>query len=187
MLRRFIDPVAIVKVQHGCGRDGCVDVLLRAEEGGGGEHAEPQHAGILHFQANLGGAQVGIKDGPDIANPSLQNLVRIGVHAHVRKFAQAHKRQIVLVDVAQNPDVGKVGDGEGIGRCQALRSGRRRYLLVSNHSRGGSADFHNGRRVMGVSAQNPQVIERGFEGDFGFGFGVFGNLQIVLGNRPVFV
>ena len=49
----------------------------------------------------------------------VNTLVGIGVQADVRFFAEVHVGKIVFVDVAENPDVAQIGDGERIGRAQA--------------------------------------------------------------------
>ena len=106
---------------------------------------------------------------------------------NVRVLAETNKREVVLVNVAQNPDMGEVGDRERIRRSQALRPGGGRHLLVGDDSRGGSADFNNRRRVMEVCPQDLKMIQRGFNGDLGLGFGVLGDLKIVLRNRAMFI
>jgi len=41
---------------------------------------------------------------------------RIGAEMDVGELAEAHTRQVVLIHVADYPDVGKIGDGEQVGR-----------------------------------------------------------------------
>ena len=39
--------------------------------------------------------------------------IRIGVQANVGGLADMDHRQIVLIHIADDPDVGEIGDGEG--------------------------------------------------------------------------
>ncbi len=106
---------------------------------------------------------------------------------NVRILAETNKGEVVLVHVAQNPDVGEVGDGERIRGSQALRTGGSSYLLVGDHAGGWSADVDNRRRVMGVCPKDMQVIQRGFNGDLRLGISVLRHLQIVQRDSAVFV
>ncbi len=72
--------------------------------------------GILHFQPDLRGADVGIENRADIADPPGENAVRIGVQLDVGKLAHVHVLQIVFKDIADNPDVRKIGNRERVGR-----------------------------------------------------------------------
>ena len=101
-------------MQYRGGRNGGARFLLRPIEGGGHKHAETQHAGILHFQPHLRGAKIGIHDRPDVADPALESQVRVGIQVNVSVLADSHKAQIVLIHVAENPNVRQVGNREGI-------------------------------------------------------------------------
>ena len=125
--------------------------------------------------------------GPILPIRPLQNLVRVGIQMNVRVFAEADKGKVVLVNVAQNPDVREVGDRERIRRRQTLRPGGGSHLLVGDDAGGGGADIDNRRRMMDVCAQDAKVIQRGFNGDLGLGFGILGNLKIVQRDRAMFV
>ena len=45
---------------------------------------------------------------------ALENLLGIGIQVDVGEFADAHRVEIILVNIADNPDVGKIGDREGV-------------------------------------------------------------------------
>ena len=92
---------------------GCV----AAGEGGGHKHAETEDAGIGDLNANLGGAEIGIEDRADIADGPGERAVGIGIELDAGVLAEMDARQVVLVDVAEDPDAGEVGNGER--RCRA--------------------------------------------------------------------
>ena len=82
----------------------CISAGL-AVEGGPHEHAQPHHSGILNFDANLGGADVGIEDRADVADPALEHAIGIGIQADLRGIAQPDIGQVILIHVADHPDV----------------------------------------------------------------------------------
>ncbi len=108
--------------------------LFHAMEGRRGEHAEPHQPRILNFETHLGGADVGIENGPDIVDPGAEDAIRVGVQPDIGEFPQPHVLQIVLKNVAHNPDVRHIGDRERIGRCQPLRPRGQRHLLIGDHA-----------------------------------------------------
>src|ERR1039458_8601459 len=119
-VRGHVHPVAIVQVQDRGSRHHRMNLTLLAVEGGFDEHPEAHEPRVLHFQANLGRAEIRVESRTDIADAPFENLVRESVQTDLRKFAEVDKSQIVLVNVAHNPHMGQVGDGECVRRCQAL-------------------------------------------------------------------
>ena len=121
--------------------------LLLAVEGGGDEHADAHETRIPHFQPHLRGADVGVEDGPDIADPALEHFVRIGVQADVCVLAEADKGKIVLVHVAHDPDIVEVGDGEEVRRIvERLHAGPVRHVLLDDDARDGGVDVDDPAR-----------------------------------------
>ena len=112
-------------------------LLVLAVEGRGDEHPEPHHPGILHFQPHLGGAQIADREsGRYCRSRALKTLSGIGVQMDVRVLAHVHVRQIVFVHVADDPDLGEVGDGEQVRRIvERLDARRRGHLLLGDHAR----------------------------------------------------
>jgi len=110
---RSEDPVAIMQMQHSSGRDDGVYFRLAAAEDGGDEHAELEDAWIGNFNTDLGGAQVGIEDGADVADVPGEDTVRIGADPNLRFLTELEFGQIIFEDVAKDPDMREVGDGEG--------------------------------------------------------------------------
>ena len=106
-----------MQVQNRGGRHGRALFHGLAVERRGDEHAEPHQAGILHFQPDLGGANVGIDDRQNVADPPLQNAVRISDQMDVGIFADMHLRHVVLPHIADNPDVRQVGNRERVRRA----------------------------------------------------------------------
>ncbi len=115
MFHGCVYPIAVVQMQHRGGWNRCEGFSFWAVEGGGGKHAESHHPRIRNFQADLRRAQVGIEDGADIGDPAFKHLVRIRVQMNVRVLIEPDKGEVVLIDVAQNPHLRKVGDGKRIG------------------------------------------------------------------------
>ncbi len=66
--RGHVDPIAIVQVEDRRSGHGGVRFFLLAAESGGDEHAGAHVAGIVDFDANFGGANIGIEDGADVAD-----------------------------------------------------------------------------------------------------------------------
>ena len=57
---------------------------------------------------------VGSTIGQNVADAAFQNAVRIGHQMNVRILAEMHLRHVVLIHVADDPDVRQVGNGERI-------------------------------------------------------------------------
>ena len=119
-------------------------------------------ARILNFQPDLRGAKVGIEDRADIADPALQNQVRVSIQMNVRVFTEADKRKIVFIHVAQHPDVREIGNREWVRTREALHARRVGHLLVGDHAGGGRVDIDDGGGMIDVGAQYPEVIDAWF-------------------------
>src|SRR5579859_6980603 len=92
-----------------------------AVEGSAYKHTHPhQGPGVDYFHADFGGADVGIKNRADVADLSRQAFFGIGDETNLRGFAEVHVSEIVFVDVTENPDVGKIGNGEWICTHESL-------------------------------------------------------------------
>ena len=71
--------------------------------------------GLATSMPNLGGVHAGIEDWQDVVDSAFEDLVGVGVQANIRGLADVHGVEIVFVNVADDPDIRKIGDGEGIG------------------------------------------------------------------------
>ncbi len=111
---RRVNPLAIMQVQNGGGRNRGPRFGLFAVKGRGDEHAHAHHAGVGDFKANFCGAKAGIENRQDVIDPAFEDAVGIGVQVDIRVFADAHCVEIIFVNVADDPDIREVGDGEGI-------------------------------------------------------------------------
>ena len=87
---------------------------LLAVERGRDEHSDAHQAGIFHLEAHLGGAQAGIENRQNVVDAGLEDLIGIGAEMDIGRVADAHGVEIIFVDVADDPDIGKIGDGERI-------------------------------------------------------------------------
>ena len=72
--------------------------------------------GIVHLDANFGGAQIRIEHWAYIADGPV-NLIGISGQADIRFFAEMHIGQIIFIDVAKNPDVERSEMVNGLGEA----------------------------------------------------------------------
>ena len=93
-------------------------------------------------------------------------LMDVGVYTFI-VHPDANRVEIIFVDIADDPDIRKIGDSEGIRRSQSLNACRVRNLLIGDHARDGREDVNNARRMVLVHAQysklcgcRPQVLGR---------------------------
>ncbi len=121
---RRVDPVAVMQMQDRRRWHGGMCLCGLAVESRRYEHPEAQETRILDFQTYLGGSKSGVQDLTDIDDPAFQHQIRIRVQTDIRGLAQMDLRQIVLIDIADDPDVRHVGDREG--GSAASRPARRR-------------------------------------------------------------
>src|SRR5579863_5045602 len=107
-------------MQNGGSRDGGAGFALFSVEGGGGEHADAHDScGVGDFEADFGGAKVGIEDGENVVHAGFEGFAGKSGEVNVGGIADAHGVQVIFIDVADDPDVGQVGDGERIGAAEA--------------------------------------------------------------------
>ena len=161
-------------------------LFVVAVEGGGGEHAHPHHAGIGDLEPDLRRADRGIENRADVADSPGKNAVRISIQLDVRVLAQAHVFQIVLIDIADDPDVRQIGNRKRVGGREALHARCRRHLLIGDHSGNGRKNIDDRGRMIFVGAQHPQVFFRGFHCHFGFLFRIDGHFIVLLRHRAGF-
>src|ERR1700761_6914676 len=132
-----------------------VSLRILPVNGDSGKHADThQGIGIFNLDTNFCRADLGIEDGANVADDASEDTVRISVEAYVRLLAEMHGWKVILVDVADNPDVREVGDGEGIGGAGEGRSGGGSvgHVLGDDETGGRRIDFDNGSRVIFVDA-----------------------------------
>ena len=110
--------------------------------------------GIVHLDAHLRRADdSGSSIGADVADPPLEHPIGIGIQTNVGVSPDVNVRQVVLIDVADDPDVGEIGDREQVGRIvQRLDAGRRRHVLLGDHAGDRRRDIHDRRWDGSVSA-----------------------------------
>ena len=157
--QRHKDPVAVVQVQN-CGRGNRgVGFDGLAVEGGSDKHPKAQQSWILHFQADFRGAEIGVKNLPDVTDSAFQNLVGIGVQMNVGIIAEMNLRESILVHVADDPNMRQVRNGERVRAGQALHARRVCHLLVGDHTRHRGMDVDQSGGMVLVHAEQPQVFE----------------------------
>ena len=162
-------------------------VLFRrfAVERRGDEHPEPHETGILHFQPDLRRANVRVHDRQNVADSPLQNPARISDQMDVRVLADMHLRHVVLIHVANDPDVRDVGNRKGIRWRQGLHARGIRDLLIGDYSGNRGRHIDDSRGMVRVRAEKTEMLGRGLKIDLRVVFGVLCDSQSALGDRPV--
>src|SRR6202035_3334810 len=118
-----VDPITVVQMENRGGGHGCEAFFLLTVEGGVHEHAHAhQGSGIGYFHADFGRADVGIENRADVVDSSRQHFIRVSDQPNLGGFPHVNIGKIVFVDVAKNPDVGKIGDSERIGASETLNA-----------------------------------------------------------------
>ena len=123
--------------------------------------------GFAHFEAHLRGAQGGVENRQDVADPALQRPCRDKRSDGCPRIAEVHGVEIVLVHVADDPDVGQIGNGERVGAGRALHARRVGDLLVGDHARDRSDDIDDARRDGPYRRRAAQLFGGGFQIDLG--------------------
>ena len=76
---------------------------------------------IGQHDADLGRACVGIEDPRNVSHSAVVSLIGIRIQTDFGGIPQVHLAQVVLIDVAQHPHLGEIGDSEKVGTVvQAL-------------------------------------------------------------------
>ena len=107
-------------------------------KGSGGEHAQAHLViGIGYLDAHLGGANGRIKKRIDFADRAFDHAIGIGIQADIGSLAYVNRRQIILVNITDDPYVREIGDGKSSRRPRISNtgSGRIGYILRDDHTR----------------------------------------------------
>src|ERR1035438_4707748 len=93
-------------------------------------------------------------------------------------------RQVILVYIAKNPDIGEIRDGEQVRRVvQRFHSGRGSDVLLDDSSGYGRADFDQGRGMPRVTSKKAYALLGGLNINVRPIVGVFGHLHVFLRRR----
>jgi hypothetical protein len=103
-----------MKVQDGSGWNCRARFRLLAVERGRDEHSDAHLSRVLQLQTYFRGAKVGIENWQDVIHAALEYLVGIGIEMDIGSVADAHGVEVIFVQVADDPDVREIGNGEGI-------------------------------------------------------------------------
>ena len=162
-----------------------MSLLRRAIEGCGGKHADAhEHAGVLDLDANFGGVDGGIEDGADVADGAGEDFAGEGGEADLGFLAKVDLGEIVLVDVADDPHVGEVGDGEGVGGPAQGNAGGGGLgdVLLNDDAVGRRVDFDGFGGVILVDSEDAELLLG--RGDRGLGvvLRILRNFKLAGGN-----
>src|SRR5262245_6449755 len=95
-----------------CGRGNYrAHLLVLAVERRGHEHADAHQPRILHLEANLRSTDIRVENRSDIVDSRFEYSAGIRVQTHVRVFTGVDLLQIVLIYIANDPNLGEIGDG----------------------------------------------------------------------------
>ncbi len=144
---------------------------------------------ILNLDADLGGAEAGIERRADVRDGAGEDLAGKGVEADVRMLAEMDGSEVVLIDVADDPDVREVGDGEralraGVGDAGGASGGD---ILGDDDAGGGGVDLDAVAGMVFVNAEDAELLLGCLEIGFGVGFAVFGDLKLGFGDGTLVV
>src|ERR1700751_66130 len=107
-------PVAVMQVQHSATRDHGVGLTVQPVKRGGDKHASTHHAGICYFDSNFSRAGITIEDLSYVADAAVKNTAWIGVQFHVRCVTEAHGREVIFINITDDPDSRKIRNGEEV-------------------------------------------------------------------------
>ena len=118
----------------------------------------------------------GIEHGTDVADAAGQRAVGIGVQPDAGFLAELQFGDVVFIDVADDPDGGEIGDGEGRGRAGKAdaRGGGVGHVLRHDDAGDGRIDIDDAAGMVLVHAQSLQLL-------FGCGEVGLGILLRILG------
>src|SRR5580704_794570 len=179
---RHVDPLAVVKVQNRGSGNGGVSLRLFAEECGAGKHADPHHSRILHLQTYFCGTDAGIENRQNVIDASLEGLVRIRIEMDLGSLADADRVEIVFINVADDPDVGKIGNRKRIRTRQRLNAGGVGDLLVRDDAGDRRLDVDDAGWMLFINAKKSQLFGGGVQIGLGVGFGSIGGFEGALGD-----
>jgi hypothetical protein len=115
-----INPIAIVQVKNGIGGNHRACLLVQAHEGSRGKHAQLEEAGIGTSMRTLAVRKRWIEHRTDVADVAGSGRSGYALTLNARFLAELQLGNVVLIDIAENPDAGEVGDGEGRGRAREV-------------------------------------------------------------------
>ena len=160
---RRVDPLAIMQVQNGGGRNRRARFGLLAVEGRGDEHSHPHHSRVSDFDPDLCRADIRIEYRQNVVDPAFEDLLGIRVQPDIGELADMHRIEIVFVNVADDPDIRKIGDSEWIRGSQSLDARRVRNLLISDYARDRGHYVDNSRGMVLVDAEKSQLLVDGIQ------------------------
>ena len=136
--------------------------------------------GLRTSMRTLAVRMLGSRIGPMLLMRPGEDLVGIGVQADVGVLAEVHVRQIVLVDVADDPDVREIGNGERIGRARPCTPAAlvTCWSVITPETGARISTMPRGLIEIGA-AQHAKLLGGGFDIHLGLVFGVLRDLQIV--------
>lgn len=98
-----------------------------------------------------------------------------------------HAREVILIDVAEDPNIREIGNGEGVAAGEGLDPGSIRDLLIGDNSGNRGLDVHNRPRVILVDPEDMEALGGGFDINLGLVEGVLRHLEIVKGDGALVI
>src|ERR1019366_3364583 len=120
------NPVAVLQAQHRTGGNHGARFGPLRYEMNRGKHVRPQDPRLVgQLDAHFRGTRVGIEQFGDVGDTTRQAPIGVGIQLNFGPVAKMNARQVILVYIAKNPDIGEVRDREQVRRVvQRFDSGR---------------------------------------------------------------
>src|SRR5579863_6241021 len=121
-------------MQNGGGGDGSPGFRTLAVEGRGYKHADAHGPRVGDLDADFRGTNAGIENGQDVVDAAFENFAGVGIQVDVRDIADVDGVEIVFINIADDPDIGEIGDGKRVGAGEPLNARCAGDLLVGNYA-----------------------------------------------------
>src|SRR6202034_4224508 len=109
-----VDPVKIMQVQHRARRHLHARLESSAMDRRRSKHPNAhQRIRILHLNTYFRGPNLRIEDCANVADDASEDAVGVSIQANIHLLTQTHFGKIILVDIAYDPDMRKIGDRKG--------------------------------------------------------------------------
>src|SRR3984957_16956111 len=184
---RGINPIAVMQVQNR-GRRNCRPYFrLLPIKGRSYEHSDAHQSRVGDFDPDLGGADTRIENRQNVVDPSLKDFIGIRIQLNIRSLSDVHRVEIILVNIADDPNIRKIRDGEWTGARQTLHPSCVGNLLLRDYSGYGRSNVDDSGRMVLINAEKTQLLGRGVQISFGVLPYFFRLFESALGDSALFV
>src|ERR1700739_404494 len=161
-------------------------LFLQTREGCARKHANTHRPWVSDLNTNFGRTDVWIKNRPDVTYRSLQGHLRKCIKPDFGGVAEFYVGNVVLIDVAANPDIRQIGYSEWV-CAQTLDAGCVGHFLVGDHTGNRCHKIHDARWMIDIAAKQFEMLLGNILSDLRLDFGILRDLEIVKRDRPMLV